>query len=47
VGKDEEDTSLHWREKCKENYGFDPLESIKATGKLCTGTNMVLEVVDS
>jgi hypothetical protein len=31
----------------KEYYGYDPLEPIKATGKLCTGTNMVLEVVES
>jgi hypothetical protein len=40
-------TSPQWRDKCKERYGFDPLEPIKETGKLRTGEDMVFEVADT
>jgi hypothetical protein len=40
-------TSPQWRDKCKERYGFDPLEATKETGKLRTGEDMVFEVADT
>jgi hypothetical protein len=40
-------TSPQWRDKCKERYGFDPLEPMEETGKLRTGEDMVFEVADA
>lgn len=39
-------TSPQWRDKCKERYGFDPLESME-NGKYPTGDDMVWQVADN
>ena len=39
-------TSPQWRDKCKERYGFDPLESME-NGKYHTGDDMVWQVADN
>ena len=40
-------TSPQWRLKCKERYGFDPLEPIGENGELRTGEDMLFQVADN
>jgi ribosome biogenesis GTPase A len=36
-----------WRDKCKERYGFDPLQKSEATGDYLTGEDMLFLVADN
>lgn len=36
-----------WRDKCKERYGFDPLQKLEATGDYMTGEDMLFLVADN
>jgi ribosome biogenesis GTPase A len=40
-------TAPQWREKCKERYGFDPLEHDKENDELMTGEDMLFLVADN
>ena len=40
-------TCPHWRSKCKERYGFDPLQKLEETGDYMTGEDMLFQVADN
>lgn len=47
IMKKEATTCPEWRKKCKERYGFDPLEQLELTGEYPTGEDMLFLVADN